>query len=386
MKNPFTLEIAVGSQLLVNRATELEKVKETLRGGGKLFVIGPRRFGKTSILLTAAEELRDAGDIVLDYNIEGYTGLDLLVRALVSGAAGVSGNLNQAAKSVRRFFGSLQPTISVDAEGNITASLGVKQPEPAEQAPLLIDALNSLERLAANAKRKVGVIFDEFQHLLKLGGAGIEGQLRAAVQTHRHVGYVFAGSQTTLISDMVTNHARPFYRMGESIFIGAIPREEFLPYLTANFKAIRCKADEEALGKLLDLAEDVPYNVQALARACWDEAAQTKATALTSSAIAATHRRLVRSQAPIYAPSWASLSTNQQKALAAAAGADGAQLLSRFILKRYDLSPGTMQKALQALETQAILRRDYQGMEVRYRFEDPFFKAWILASTVSSHS
>ena len=385
MKNPFTLEIAIGSRLLVNREAELEKVRETLRGGGKLFVIGPRRFGKTSILLTAAEELRAAGDIVLDYNIEGYTGLDLLVRALVSGAAGVSGSLDQAAKSVRRFFGSLQPTISVDAEGNITASLGLKQPEPAEQAPMLIDALNSLERLAANAKRRVGVIFDEFQHLLKLGGAGIEGQLRAAVQTHRHVGYVFAGSQTTLISDMVTNHARPFYRMGESIFIGAIPREEFLPYLAANFKGIKCKADEEALVRLLDLAEDVPYNIQALARACWDEAAQAKAATLSSAAVAATHRRLVRGQAPIYAPSWASLSMNQQKALAAAAGMEGTQLLSRPILKRYDLSPGTMQKALQALETQAILRRDYQDAEVRYRFEDPFFKAWILTSTVSSH-
>jgi AAA+ ATPase superfamily predicted ATPase len=165
----------------------------------------------------------------------------------------------------------------------------------------LIDALNSLERLAANAKRRVGVIFDEFQHLLKLGGAGIEGQLRAAVQTHRHVGYVFAGSQTTLISDMVTNHARPFYRMGESIFIGAIPREEFLPYL------------------------------------------------------------------------------------AAAADADGIQLLSRPILKRYDLSAGTMQKALLALENLAVLRREYRETEVRYRFEDPFFKAWILVSTVASH-
>ncbi|MGH9844944.1 MAG: AAA family ATPase [Blastocatellia bacterium] len=385
MKNPFTLEVAIGSRNLVNRAMELEKVRSSLRGGSKLFVIGPRRFGKTSILLTAAEELRAAGDVALDYNIEGYTSLDLLVRALVTGAASLSSSLDQAAKSVRRFFTSLQPTVSVDAEGVISASLGIKQPEPAEQAPLLIETLNNLERLAASSKCNVGVIFDEFQHLLKLGGAGIEGQLRAAVQTHRHVGYVFAGSQTTLISDMVTNHARPFYRMGESIFIGAIPREEFLPYLAANFKAIKCKADEAALGKLLDLAEDVPYNVQALARGCWDEAAQAKAVTLSAALVVATHRRLVRSHAPIYAPSWASLSTNQQKSLAAAASMDGTQLLSRPILKRYDLSPGTMQKALQALEAQAILRRDYQDVEVRYRFEDPFFKAWILASTVSSH-
>jgi hypothetical protein len=172
--------------------------------------------------------------------------------------------------------------------------------------------------------------------------------------------------------------------MGENLFIGAIPRDEFLPFLAANFREIKCKPEDDALATILDLAEDVSYNVQALARACWDEAAQAKTGALTSDVVAGVHRRLVLSQSPIYAPSWAGLSAAQQKALAAAASADGTQLLSRSILKRYDLSAGTMQKALAALENQAILRRDYSKTEVRYRFEDPFFKAWIQASTVST--
>src|SRR5215813_13021340 len=49
----------------------------------------------------------------------------------------------------------------------------------------------------------------------------------------------------------------------------------------------------------------------------------------------------------------------QSPAVEVAASMDGAQLLSRPILKRYDLSPGAMQKALQALEAQSMLRRDY---------------------------
>lgn len=383
MLNPFTIEVAVGAGSLINRTHELGVVRNTVLNGSKLFVIGPRRFGKTSIILTAAEQLRAESVVVLDYNIEGYTNIELLVRALVSDAARISGNLSQAAKSIRQFFSTLQPSVTANVDGTISASLGIKTPEADEQAPLLIDALNSLEKLAASSKRKVGVVFDEFQHLLKLGGAGIEGQLRAAIQTHKHIGYVFAGSQTSLISDMVTNPARPFYRLGENLFIGEIPRDEFQTHLKNCFQQIKCKPEPEALTTLLDLAEDVPYNIQALARACWEEAVNTQAKALTAITVNAVQQRLIRSNAPIYAPLWAGLTTIQQKALAAVATNDGQQLLTRPILKRYDLSPGAMQRALQSLENFSMIRRDYQTGVVVYRFEDPFFKGWILHSTVT---
>lgn len=384
MLNPFTIEVAVGAGSLVNRIHELGVVRNTVLNGSKLFVIGPRRFGKTSIILTAAEQLRAESVVVLDYNIEGYTSIELLVRALVSDAARISGNLSQAAKSIRQFFSTLQPSVTANVDGTISASLGIKTPEANEQAPLLIDALNSLEKLAASSKRKVGVVLDEFQHLLKLGGVGIEGQLRAAIQTHKHIGYVFAGSQTSLISDMVTNPARPFYRLGENLFIGAIPRDEFQTYLKDSFQQIKCKPEPEALTTLLDLAEDVPYNIQALARACWEEAVSTQAKTLTAATVNAVQQRLIRSNAPIYAPFWAGLTTIQQKALAAVAHAGGQQMLTRPMLKRYDLSPGAMQRALQSLETFSMIRRDYQTGALVYRFEDPFFKAWILSSTVTS--
>ncbi len=384
MLNPFSIEVAVGADNLVNRSNELKVVKNTVLNGSKLFVIGPRRFGKTSIILTAAEQLRAEGAVVLDYNIEGYTSIELLVRALVSDAARISSNLSQAAKSIRQFFGALQPSVTAGVDGTISASLGIKTPAAHEQAPLLIDTLNSLEKLAAHSKRKVGVIFDEFQHLLKLGGAELEGQLRAAIQTHRQIGYVFAGSQTSLISDMVTNPARPFYRLGENLFIGAIPREELLAFMKHSFQQIKCKPEAAALTAILQLAEDVPYNIQALARACWEDAVNMSAKTLTETEVTATHTRLVRSNAPIYAPFWAGLTATQQKALAAVAHTNGQQLLTRLVLKRYDLPPGSMQKALQSLETFSMIRRDYQTGALIYRFEDPFFKAWIVNTTVTS--
>ena len=383
MTNPFTLELALGTAL-INRRAELQAVRTALLHRKKLFVIGPRRFGKTSILLTAAAQLRREKVVILDFNIEGYTSLDLLVRGIVSGAAGLAGNLTQATKSIRRFFSSLQPSLSAGIDGTVSASLGIKPPEQDEQSPLLMEALNSLNAMAGQSGQTVGLIFDEFQHLLKLGGAGIEGQLRAAVQTHQHLGYVFAGSQTTLIADMVSNPARPFYRLGENLFIGAIPRPELLAFLTEKFAALDCHEEDNAFTALLTAAEDVPYNAQALARACWDEVSQSQLRQLTPALVQATVQRLVRSNAPIFVTFWGGLTALQQKALAAVAAAQGQHLTSRAVLKRFDLSAGAMQKSLQALENATLIRREFTATSVSYRFEDPFLKLWIAGFTVTS--
>ncbi len=58
--------------------------------------------------------------------------------------------------------------------------------------------------------------------------------------------------------------------------------------------------------------------------------------------------------------------------------------MSKAILKRLDLTPGTMHKSLAALEARSIVRREYEKTAMIYRFEDPLFKAWILASITSA--
>lgn len=87
MKNPFQFGRELGLGSLVDRKEELAAVKRTIREGNKLFLVGPRRFGKTSILKTAADELTQAGAIIIRLDAESYPTLDLLVAAIVSSAA-----------------------------------------------------------------------------------------------------------------------------------------------------------------------------------------------------------------------------------------------------------------------------------------------------------
>jgi hypothetical protein len=100
----------------------------------------------------------------------------------------------------------------------------------AASLPLLSDVLDGIEAMAASRKRSILVVLDEFQQLVAEGGITAERQIRASVQTHQHLSYIFAGSKTRLLTDMTTHHARPFYRMGSSLFLGPIARAAFAPY------------------------------------------------------------------------------------------------------------------------------------------------------------
>lgn len=381
MQNPFITERALGLADLVNRQEEVRRVRTSLEQGGKLFVIGPRRYGKTSILRAACEQLAAEQIYTLMLNVQGYTSLEELIRGIVAGAASLTGNLTVGLAAVKKFFGAFNPSVTVNPDGTLTASLGLKTPEGKEQqAPLLIDALNRLEQLAGDTDHRTGLILDEFQHLLKLGGEGIEGQLRAAVQMHCHLGYVFAGSQTALITEMVTNHARPFYRLGENLFVGPIPRPEFSAFLARGFARLGAAPDSAALERIQDLAEDVPYNVQGLARACWQELSQQAPTALTVEMVDAVQASLIVGMEPIYAPQWGNLTASQQRALLAVARFGGQGLTGKAVLKAVDLTPGTMQASLAAMEQTGILRREYRRENSVWRFEDPLFKGWIAAT------
>jgi hypothetical protein len=224
-------------------------------------------------------------------------------------------------------------------------------------------------------------VIDEFQEIVEDGGVEAEEQIRAAIQRHRHVAYLFAGSRTRMLADMVKDPTRPFHRLGTPLFLGPLPRDEFASFVARGFRAARIPLEEAAVAAILDAAEDVPYNVQLLAHACW--------TACREGARGGTPRRLTvplvaevaaaeaRRHDPLYTQLWASLPSTQRRALVAVHRERGRGLASTALAQAYGMAVSTMQRALEALENKQIVREDGAAGAVRLRFEDPLFSAWI---------
>jgi len=383
--NPFEFGRAMRADAIVDREEELRRLMDAVRNGERLFLIGPRRYGKTSLLNYMQSRLESDDVIVLKYDVEKFETTRLLAQALLTGAVrtltGPVGKISAlAGRQIQRFFGSLKPELSYDVAEQTwsVAVLGDRRSE-APSLPLLTDVLDGIEAMAASQKRTVAVVLDEFQQLVADGGVKAERQIRASVQTHQHVSYVFAGSKTRLLTDMTTEHARPFYRMGSSLFLGLIPRAAFAPFLTEGFEARGFKVAPGAIERILDLAEDVPYSVQRLAHRCWDLLAgsPTSARTLTPVFVERAVERIALEEDPAYTQLWLSLTTVQKKALSAVIGTGGRLLLSKAVNDQYGVAVASMQKALKALTDRGLVREEQALGDVRLRLEDPFLATWL---------
>ena len=176
---------------------------------------------------------------------------------------------------------------------------------------------------------------------------------------------------------MTSNRARPFYRLGSALVLGPVPRADFRSFLTRGFRRATSTVTPEGVERLLDLAEDVPYNVQRLAARCWDLLGVPPTESLDAAFVDRALERVVREDDAIYTQLWLGLTAIQKKALKAVIGARGERLLSQDVARDYGVAPPSMQKALHALRKLGLVRDEQSLGATRVRLEDPFFATWL---------
>jgi AAA+ ATPase superfamily predicted ATPase len=62
----------VHADSIVDRDEELRRLVDAIHNGERLFLIGPRRFGKTSLLNVVQHRVEKEGIVVLKYDIEKF--------------------------------------------------------------------------------------------------------------------------------------------------------------------------------------------------------------------------------------------------------------------------------------------------------------------------
>jgi uncharacterized protein len=374
--NPF--RYGREADVLVDRGDELGRVVRVGEECGTLFLIGPRRFGKTSILRAAEAKLTDAGKVVLRYDAEAFDDIGSLAAALLAGAVRkYSSALDRAQAIAKKFFVALKPSLTLDpSDGKITVAVGIEPGARLGAVPLLTDVLNGIERLAAEDGRSALVVIDEFQQVVAEAGEKAERQIRAAVQRHRAVGYVFAGSSSRMMTEMVATSNRAFWQLGDQLHLGLIPRPAFVDFLRKGFESARATIAAGALEHILDLGEDVPYNVQQLASECWVLITDNRRRHLTAALVDEALGRVVSMQHVGYLQRWLLLARAQKQTLRIVSEEPIGFEVSAAAL-RHGLPRTTMQRALEGLERQHFLRQDLAGTMATWRFEDPFMRAWL---------
>jgi hypothetical protein len=232
-------------------------------------------------------------------------------------------------------------------------------------------------QLAQTRGRKVIVALDEFQAIGGFDGGTVEHALRAAVQQQRDVGYVFAGSEPSLMERML-GPKRPFYKAGPVMRLAKIPADEFASAIDARFSKSGIRPDQGLGAAIVELAGNLPYDVQRLAHETWDEVRSATRRRATLDDLHQALRRLLTEQEMMFEELWQRLTLGQRAALRTVVLEEGRELLSADVRTRHRLGgPSTMQAALGALVRNDLVSRE----EDRYVVVDSLLREWVARKT-----
>jgi hypothetical protein len=354
-RNPFRYGADFDTDDMVGRKDEMARVVHAIRDGQRLFLIGPRGFGKTSILRAAQANLSQEGAIVLYVNAETSPDIAKLVGEIVAGtAAQVYEGTEDGIQKASRFFSHLEPTFTLSAAKQaISVSIGIDLfAGKFRQMEVLADTLDSLNRLAQSLpdSRPLALIIDEFSALIARFGVTAEAQIRTVVQCHRNVGYIIAGSNVGLMMDMTTRYSRPFYHCGDNLYLRPVPSADFVTWLNKQFKDEGYATEEsEPVLRILSLAEDVPYNVQMLAHNCWNKLDSGKWMKLTIDLVETVFEQTIQSLDPSFEERWNRLTSLQQKTLSAVLHGKGQRVRPAEIAYSIKSPTSSVRSALCAL-------------------------------------
>lgn len=382
-RNPFRYGADFVLDDIIDRKDEVVHVERVIRDGMRLFLAGPRGFGKTSILRASQTNMSRKGAMVLYVNAETSPDVGKLIGEIVAGAAAqLHDDAEVGILRAGGFFAHLRPTLSLSADGQeISVSIGIDlSGGKYRQMQVLADTLDSLERLAHTLpeSRPVALIIDEFSALMARFGVTGEAQIRSVAQRHQNVGYIFAGSNVGLMMDMTSKYRRPFYHGGDNLYLRPVPTADFTVWLHKQFTESGFEVSgREPVLRILSLAEDVPYNVQLLAHNCWDELHRGSRSKLTVALVESVLERTIQSLDPSLKQAWNRLTPLQQKTLTAVLHGKGQRMKPAEIARSIKSPASSVRSALLALYNRNILWNDANRGEVRVRLEDPFFAHWI---------
>lgn len=386
--NPFIYGEIVAAGAFADRDEEYHRLTTDLAAGQKIFLISPRRYGKSSLIRRSLDSLAKERVITVSVTVAGsssYIGfLENYARALIAAETPI-GRFRQWATELMR---TIRPEIGVDAGGSgrmglSSVSLSFPTVRTARDAGRLATEVFALPgRIAAARKRKMAIALDEFQTIAAFdsaspGSGGVEDALRAAVQQQRDVGYVFAGSEPSLMDRMISPR-RPFYKAGPVMRLQKIDPAEFAEWLDARFSKTGLRPEDGLGSAIVDLADNVPYDVQRLAHETWDDARAAGKKSVGVEDLHATLSRILRQQGIVFEETWQRLTLAQRGVLRALVLESGAELLSAGVRQRHRLAgASSVQSSLAALVREDIVMRDGS----RYMLTDSLYREWIARKT-----
>ena len=372
--NPFRYGDLALDDAFTDREVEIRELESDIRNGQNVVIFAPRRYGKSSLLWRATQDLL-AGDEVLIAQVDlmATPSKEKLAEKLAESIyEDIATRLFRAREKAVGVFSSLRlrPTVTLDP-GDGSLSFGFEASARHEDIDATLEKLFELPaRLAADQGKRAALVIDEFQEILDIDPR-LPTLMRSIFQRQPEVAHVYLGSKRSMMEKIFNDPNEPFWRSAKKTEIGLIDPAQFEPFIRGRFAATGRGIDAGVVERILAITHGHPYGTQELCYFVWEEVADGGVA--RSGELDAAVTKVLRSENAHFSRIWSKSVPSHRLILQALAREPFQQITDGFRAKNGLPHDATVRKALRSMIDDELVIRDERG----YRIAEPFFAEWI---------
>ena len=373
--NPFKYGKEVTGYQFYDRRKCSKELYQTLADGSSNVVLyAPRRYGKTSMVLKVLEAFKADGTKTLNFDMSRVGSIERFCALYASSVYALWGGVPELVNQMKEYLVHLHPTFSFGDSliPKITFDYGERM-----NALAISEVLELPEKLSeASGNEPVVVAFDEFQDVAELSRQiPLEATFRSVIQAHRNVRYVFLGSKTHLMKRMFGTRSRPFYKSALTMKIGKPPIAESEEFVVSRFAAEGIELSGAVLARMLEVSENIPYFLQAMASLSYQSVIERRAETVEMSDLDTAISRFAEGNEDYYEEILRNLAEGQ-RLLAEALAEEPCGRMDEAYRQRHGLGGiSTVHSAIRGLLQKGVIDSE-KGV---YHVADPFFARYLQA-------
>ncbi len=361
--NPFVVAGEIPAADMIDRNREAADLLAHARAGQPFRLVGPRRYGKTTLLARALAEAEQDGMATALVDLEGVVAIEsIVVRIERAYEQRLKGGVRRAVEAILR---SWDIGVSLGG-GGFTARLQTSRSVHVES--VLQRLLELPATLHQRTERRSFIVFDEVQDLLRVVDAA--GAVRSVIQHHAHAAsYGFAGSAPGLMRKLFEDPAQPLLEHAVPYPLGPLPLDETGYYISRRFESTG-RDSGSALDPLLTFTRGHPQRTMLLAHHLWRQTAEG-GSADERAWESALKSALGEGQQVLRAR-WESFPVNEQR-MALALANFNASPYDQGAYRAVGLKRGSLKAALDGL----VDRAEVSAGGDETRLTDPLLELWL---------
>jgi hypothetical protein len=360
--NPFHFSGPLPPEEMIDRDPEADDLLALAQGGHSFRLVGPRRYGKTTLLRRILEAADQQSMATVLVDLQDVLSIAEIVVRIERGYSRLKGPIR---RHVESFLRSWNIGLALGG-GGFTATL---QRNPNVDAESVL--LRLLELPAALFERDGTtslIVFDEIQDVLAVAGA--DGKIRSVIQHQTEAAtYAFAGSAPGVMQQLFADPKRPLLDQAVPRHLSPLPPDDVARYVDDRFRQTG-RAIGAALAPLLEFTRGHPQRSMMLAHYLWQRT--PRGASADEQAWVSALDQAAADSAPLMQAIWRSLTVNERRVSRALAVVP-TPLHSEETAAAVGIKRSSIGKALEKLSGNADVIQEAG----RPRLTDPMFELWL---------